>query len=101
MIDNPQYNGEWEPAQIDNPNYFEESNPFTKLDTVSGVVIDIWTMQRGIEYDNLYVGVSEDAAYELADSWKVRYDFQSKADKSSSGDSSSDSDTMEQVKSWV
>jgi len=84
MVDNPDYIGEWEPKQIDNPAYFEETTPFEKLDSVAGIVVDIWTMQRGIEYDNMYVGSSEDTAYELTKAWEIRHKFQNEAMKSSS-----------------
>merc|ERR1719203_1018337 len=89
MIDNPDYIGEWKPKQIENPAYFEEESPYSKLDAVAGVAIDIWTMQKGIEYDNIYVGVSEDAAYELADNWNIRQQYQKKAMGSSSDSSGS------------
>lgn len=79
MIDNPEYVGLWKAVQIDNPAYFEESDPFGKLDSVAGVAIDIWTMQKGIEYDNIYVGTSEDAAYELAMNWQIRNSYQKSA----------------------
>jgi len=92
MIDNPDYIGEWEPKQIDNPAYFEETNPFGKFDSVAGVVVDIWTMQSGIEYDNIYVGTSEDTAYELTKSWEIRSKFQSDIMKSSSPAPSGESD---------
>jgi len=92
MIDNPDYIGEWEPKQIDNPSYFEETSPFEKLDSVAGVVVDIWTMQRGIEYDNIYVGTSEDAAYELTKAWEIRHKFQSDSMKSASPSSDDETD---------
>jgi len=92
MVDNPAYNGEWGPKQIDNPAYFDEQNPYQKLDSVAGVVVDIWTMQKGIEYDNVYVGNSEDAAYELAKSWEVRHEFQGASMKSSTPSGSTEDD---------
>merc|ERR1712110_449182 len=102
LIDNPDYIGEWGPKQIDNPAFFEESSPFQKLSPVAGVVVDIWTMQRGIEYDNVYVGTSEDSAYELANSWKVRHDFQkANMQGASTPDSGDDSNTANDVKDWI
>merc|ERR1711972_928893 len=81
--------GEWKAKQIDNPAFFEESDPWSKLDSIAGVAIDIWTMQKGIEYDNVYIGTSEDAAYELAANWQIRKSFQKKAMGSSSSDGDS------------
>jgi len=83
MIDNPAYVGEWAARQIPNPAYFEESNPYENLQSISGVVIDIWTMQRGIEYDNVFVGTSEDLAYALTDHYDIRRSFQDTQMKSS------------------
>jgi len=86
MIDNPEYIGEWKAQQIDNPAFFEESDPWSKFDSVAGVAIDIWTMQKGIEYDNVYIGTSEDAAYELAANWQIRKAFQKQNMASAGGD---------------
>merc|ERR1711941_77062 len=99
MIDNPDYIGEWTPKQIDNPAFFETDNVFAELDSIAGVAIDIWTMQKGIEYDNVYVGTSEDAAYRLASTWEIRRDYQQAA--MGSADSGSSSDMVENAMSFV
>jgi len=99
MIDNPDYIGEWEPKQIDNPAFFETDSPFAELDSIAGVAIDIWTMQKGIEYDNVYVGKSEDAAYTLSSNWEIRRDYQKAA--MGTKDSESSSDMLENAKSFV
>jgi len=99
MIDNPDYIGEWTPKQIDNPAFFETDNVFAELDSIAGVAIDIWTMQKGIEYDNVYVGTSEDAAYSLASNWEIRRDYQQAA--MGSADSGSSSDMVENAMSFV
>lgn len=101
MIDNPDYIGEFVPKQIDNPEYFDEDSPFQKLNSVAGVVIDIWTMQKGIEYDNIYVGNSEDAAYELSRTWEIRRDFQKKSMKSSFSSDSDASDIFGDILTYV
>merc|ERR1719150_2361171 len=101
LVNNPDYIGEWKPKQIDNPAFFETENPFVELDSIAGVAIDIWTMQRGIEYDNVYVGVSEDAAYELAANWEIRSKYQKAAmgtNDSKSGSSEMVSTVMDFVK---
>jgi len=101
MIDNPDYIGEWKPKQIDNPAFFETENPFVELDSIAGVAIDIWTMQRGIEYDNVYVGVSEDAAYELAANWEIRSKYQKAAMGTNDSKSGGASDMLSTVKDFV
>merc|ERR1711953_531049 len=101
MIDTPDYIGEWKPKQIDNPAFFETENPFVELDSIAGVAIDIWTMQRGIEYDNVYVGVSEDAAYELAANWGIRSKYQKAAMGTNDSKSGGASDMLRTVKDFV
>eukprot|EP00158_Paraphelidium_tribonemae_P002746 Partr_v1_DN25634_c0_g1_i1_m4429 putative Calnexin len=66
LIDNPDYKGPWEASKIPNPDYFEDKTPskFTKL---SGIGIELWTMQAGIMFDNFYVGHSIADAQKLAD----------------------------------
>lgn len=97
MIDNPEYIGEWKAKQIQNPSYFEESNPFTKLASVIGIGIDIWTMQKGIEYDNIYVGNSEDAAYAVSSSWVTRKGYQDAAMQGSASDSPTEGTSFDEV----
>merc|ERR1719229_1155615 len=99
MIDNPDYIGEWKAKQIENPAFFETENPFVGLDSVSGVAIDIWTMQSGIEYDNVYVGTSKDAAYELAANWEIRKTYQKAA--MGTKDSGSSDDMFTQAKEYA
>lgn len=101
MIDNPDYIGEWTAKQIANPAYFQESNPFPKLAGVIGIGIDIWTMQKGIEYDNIYVGNSEDAAYALSSSWVTRKGYQDTAMKGSSPESTTGGTSMDDMISMV
>ncbi|KAL2918157.1 hypothetical protein HK105_202084 [Polyrhizophydium stewartii] len=72
LIDNPEYKGEWAPRKIPNPDYFEDKTPsdFTKI---GGLGIELWTMQNGIMFDNIYIGHSADDAKKLADeTWAVK-----------------------------
>ena len=59
MMDNPDYKGEWKPRRIENPNFFElenfASNP-KGLEKIGAVAIEVWTMSKGIAFDNFYVG---------------------------------------------
>lgn len=52
QIDNPAYKGVWAPRKIDNPDYFEDKNPYT-LNPIAGVAFEWWTMQDGILVDNV------------------------------------------------
>jgi len=53
-IDNPKYQGEWKARQIENPDYFFDAAP-SKLPKIDGIGIDIWTMSKGILFDNVVV----------------------------------------------
>jgi len=60
-IDNPAYKGEWSPKQIDNPNFFEDKEPH-KMAPIAAVAIEVWTMSKGMQFDNFYVGRDEAGA---------------------------------------
>mmetsp|Transcript_33506 Transcript_33506/g.72530 ORF Transcript_33506/g.72530 Transcript_33506/m.72530 type:complete len:480 (+) Transcript_33506:137-1576(+) len=53
-IDNPEYKGVWKPRKIANPDYFFDEAP-AMLPTIDSVGIDIWTMTKGILFDNIVV----------------------------------------------
>ena len=79
MIDNPDYKGPWEAKKIPNPDYFEDANP-SKLTKISGVGIELWTMQNGIMFDNLYVGHSLEVAKTLSEeTFKVKQEIEAEA----------------------
>jgi calnexin len=61
IIDNPSYIGEWKPRQTDNPNYYIDESPHAIM-PIGGIGIELWTMQNGILFDNIYIGNSREAA---------------------------------------
>lgn len=65
IIPNPVPPVNWEPPLIDNPEYTGKIEPLA-LGTINGVLIDIWTTNSEIEYDNIYIGHSEDEADYIA-----------------------------------
>jgi len=65
MIDNPEYKGLWAPRKIKNPNYFEDKTP-SNLEPMGAIGFEIWTMQKDITFDNIYIGHSIDDAAALA-----------------------------------
>ncbi|KAJ1729212.1 hypothetical protein LPJ61_003635 [Coemansia biformis] len=74
LIDNPRYKGEWAPRRIDNPVYFEDRELY-RLSAVGGVGFELWTMQSGITFDNIYLGDSVATAAQIADDvWKPKHD---------------------------
>lgn len=71
-IDNPDYKGVWNPKQIPNPDYFEDKSPcvLPKMDSIG---IDIWTMQKGILFDNFVIATDvQRAATFTEETWKIR-----------------------------
>lgn len=65
MIDNPKYVGPWKPRKIPNKEYYEVTKP--TLLPVKGVGFEIWTMDQGVLFDNLWIGTSLDEATKFAD----------------------------------
>mmetsp|Transcript_22078 Transcript_22078/g.71455 ORF Transcript_22078/g.71455 Transcript_22078/m.71455 type:complete len:515 (-) Transcript_22078:65-1609(-) len=66
-IDNPAYKGKWFPKKIPNPVYFEPSDPAKKLKKVGALAVEVWTTNKGITYDNFYLGASVDEAKAAAE----------------------------------
>merc|ERR1712196_400137 len=62
-IKNPAYKGVWKPKQIDNPKYDEELVTFPVLEHVG---FELWTVNNGTIFDNIYVGDSIEEANALA-----------------------------------
>lgn len=60
-IDNPNYKGEWKPRMIANPNYYEDKTP-SNLEPIGAIGFELWTMQKDILFDNIYLGHSVEEA---------------------------------------
>ena len=79
LIDNPAYVGEWKPKQIENPSYFVDEAP-AKLPAMGGIGIEVWSMSKGLTFDNFYVGHDVEAAQDFGSkSWKPKFDAESNA----------------------
>ncbi|KAJ1896395.1 hypothetical protein LPJ81_004755, partial [Coemansia sp. IMI 209127] len=74
LIDNPRYKGEWKPRRISNPGYFEDLELY-RLSPIDAVGFELWTMQSGISFNNIYLGSSESVAAQISeDVWKPKHD---------------------------
>jgi len=72
QVDNPAYKGIWKPRQIDNPDYFEDKTPCI-LPKIDSVGIDIWTMQKGLLFDNFVIGTDPARVAAFAEeTWRIR-----------------------------
>merc|ERR1712146_730089 len=69
LIDNPEYKGEWAPKKIPNEKYDAD---LVTWDDLTHVGFELWTVNSGSIFDNIYVGDSIDEANALADAtWKT------------------------------
>jgi calnexin len=60
LIDNPLYIGEWKPKQIPNPAYYPVDKP--ALLPIVAVGLELWTMDQGVVFDNIFIGTNIPAA---------------------------------------
>lgn len=69
MISNPKYKGEWKPRLIPNPHYHNKDNlKISNLSPIGGIGIEIWTMDKNILFDNIYLGHSINEAEKIGNS---------------------------------
>jgi len=79
QIDNPDYKGEWKPKQIKNPEYkgkwihpeidnpeYQADDDLYKYDDFGAIGIDIWQVKSGSIFDNVLVCDSIEEAKEHA-----------------------------------
>ncbi|KAI1287330.1 Calnexin [Halotydeus destructor] len=90
LIDNPNYKGKWSPRKIHNPEFFDDSNPFSRLRNIDSVAFELWTISDGIAFDNVLVTNNIDVANYVSD-----HTFQIKKDLA---DAESDSIIVKLVK---
>jgi len=75
-IDNPEYKGEWKAKQIPNPSFFEDKTP-CMLPKIDSVGIDIWTMSKGMIFDNFIIATDVAKVKEFAAaSFKLRQEVE-------------------------
>jgi len=71
QIDNPEYKGEWKPKQIKNPNYkgvwvhpeidnpeYSPDDKLYKFDDIGALGFDLWQVKSGTIFDNVFIGDS-------------------------------------------
>jgi calreticulin len=63
-IDNPAYKGEWKAKQLPNADFVEDVYPY---DDVGSVGFELWTVNAGSLFDNIFVADNLDAAWAHAD----------------------------------
>merc|ERR1712072_1026418 len=63
-IDNPEYKGEWKAKQLDNPDFVKDVYGY---DDIGSVGFELWTVNAGSIFDNIFVADDLDAAFKHAD----------------------------------
>jgi len=82
LIDNPVYKGVWKAKQIPNPHFFVDEHPHN-LSPIAGVGFELWTMQDGIQFDNIFVGRDAKSAHAWAQqTFVVKSNAENEAKKS-------------------
>lgn len=77
QIDNPEYKGEWKPKQIDNPNFkgqwvhpmidnpeYSADDALYKYSDIGVIGLDLWQVKSGSSFDNLLITDSAEYAEE-------------------------------------
>ena len=80
QIENPEYKGDWKPKQIDNPKYkgpwvhpeipnpeYQTDDKLYKYDEICSIGFDLWQVKSGTIFDNILITDSEDHASKVAE----------------------------------
>merc|ERR1712018_1129766 len=92
QIDNPEYKGEWKPKQIDNPDYkgawvhpeidnpeYEEDKSLYSYDSFCGIGFDLWQVKSGTIFDNVLITDDIEAAKAQGEElWKATSEAEKK-----------------------
>lgn len=54
--ENPDYMGEWKPPLVENPNYLADR--VQPMAPIKGIGFESWSMDSGVQFNNIYVGSS-------------------------------------------
>ncbi|OBA23162.1 Calreticulin-domain-containing protein [Metschnikowia bicuspidata var. bicuspidata NRRL YB-4993] len=74
-IENPDYKGEWKPPLIANPEFSKAAN--IGLRPINGIGIDVWSMQSGVMFDNIYLGNSVAEAERIGnETFELKHDLE-------------------------
>jgi len=88
LIANPDYKGIWAPKKIANPDFFEDTNPFANLKSISAVGFELWSMQSDIAFDNIILASEQSTV----DTWTTQtWDVKNLAEAAPSAASSAKS----------
>merc|ERR1712076_214854 len=87
-------------GQIENPNYFEDNNPFT-MKPIAAVGFELWSMQSEILFDNIIIADDLSLVEQWTlQTWDLKHSKEVASDPNSSGMWKSFMDTMNE-KPWL
>jgi len=66
-IVNPLYKGPWEAKKIPNKDFFVDNNPVSNMPPIAGLIVEVWTTNGGILFDNFAVSHSLEDSFKFAD----------------------------------
>jgi len=73
-LPNPAYKGKWVQKNISNPDYYFDPEPLKNIGLIGAVAFEIWTIDEGYTFDNIYVGQSvEEAASLRTQLWEPNF----------------------------
>ncbi|KAJ3182509.1 hypothetical protein HDU85_002607 [Gaertneriomyces sp. JEL0708] len=100
MIANPAFKGEWTPRKVPNPEFFEDKTP-SNFNKIGAIGFELWSIQNGTMFDNIYIGHSAADAQKLAqETWAIKADIE-KADEPAKPVADADLPMIEQIKAKV
>lgn len=88
LMENPNYIGEWEPRTIPNPDYKDDIVPSNLL-PIGGIGFELWTMDKNILFDNIYLGHSIEEAEKIGNDTfipKIEAEYELLGSKSTDSD---------------
>jgi len=72
-IENPDYQGDWKPRVIRNPAYYVHKPEHRRVSDIKGLAIDIWTMNKDVGFDNIFLGKNKAEALAFSQvSWQPK-----------------------------
>lgn len=77
QIDNPSYKGVWKHPEIDNPDYFADNSIYLR-EEVCTVGLDLWQVKSGTIFDNILFTDDPEYAKEAAATFKATQEGEKK-----------------------
>jgi len=78
LIPNPKYKGPWEARKIPNPNHYVISDPYSQIEPMSALGIELWTMSNKIMFDNLIITTNKDDVVPFTKAWEEKKTLEDK-----------------------